>query len=131
MKIEDIQAILEEADSGIKHCPYCGLPFSPRKANQKTCGDPACVEARHKEYIKEWYARKSDSERKEYKRESVRKYRAKKKRTKIYEENLDKTDEHWKRKAEFDKIVAEHGAHYGEYQKQKILEKVPKIKTEL
>lgn len=126
-KFEELQNLLSE-QTGNKYCPICNTPFNPYHSRQKTCGSEDCKKAFHQEYTKN-YAK--DPEAKKKHSEATKKWRRKKKIDKIQSENLDKIEEYWQKRAESDEKISENGLKYGELQKQKILENIPKINTEL
>lgn len=66
--------------SDTKKCCICGKSFMPIRKNQVTCGSKECQKARHKMYTSEYmkhYHKVGNVDRKAYKRDKMRKYRAK------------------------------------------------------
>lgn len=129
MKLEELKKRIAEQD-GLCVCPVCGLPFKPYRKNQKTCAEPACQKQYHREYVKEYNRQKRvecPEIVREYNKLQMRKYRQKQREIKERDRQLQQMGEHWQRQEDFDKKVTEYGDRYGEIQKQKILESVPKI----
>ena len=133
MDIKDLEAILSER-SGNKFCPICGTPFKPRRKRQKTCGAPECKREAHNEYLREkrrFYMSEHPEEFRKYRRDAMRKYRAKKAALANRDEELKELQERWQKQADFEKDVTEHGHEYGKRSAEKVLATVPKIKVTL
>lgn len=128
-KLQTMQTILSET-TGSRYCPICGTPFKPYHSRQQTCGSVECKKAYHDQWIKDDKAKDPDKHRKRH-TEANRKYRIRKRLAQIDANNSDLVAEHWEKRQSFDEKIAEYGDHYGEVQAKKILESVPKIKTEL
>ena len=126
MDLQKMQEMLSE-QSGNKFCVICGTPFKPYRPKQKTCGAPECQKALHAEYMKDRAKRKKaeDIEAwRKYHREAQKKSRDKKRDRVKRDKQLKQLQDRWEKQAEFDKMDKDN---YGERQRQKTLESVPKI----
>jgi len=129
MDIKELTALLEEQNPDIKHCPICDMPFKPYHSRQKTCGNEECRKAHKREYYAKW--KDGNEEAKLKHRYATWKYMQKVRKRKADERNADAIEEHWRKQKEFDEKVKAYGDRYGEIQKQKTLQSVERIKTEL
>lgn len=129
MNLTKLEKILSE-QSGNKFCPICGTPFKPYHSRQKTCGSKECKKQYHSEYVNSYnrnLRRNNPELTRKRTRDSMRRFRAKKKNVNDIDEELGRQLEYWEKQERFDRKIAEYGDRYGEVQKQKILEQVPKI----
>ena len=127
MNFDELGAIIAE-NTGLKVCPICGTPFKPYHSRQKTCGTEECKRENHKTQMRE---REKSGEELERRREANRRWRAKQRRLKKREEQLDEIIERTQRQIDFDNYIKEHGHEYGKLQMQKTLALVPKIDVNL
>lgn len=97
-----------------KVCPVCGKAFTPKRGNQKLCGDPECIRRNKLDCQMRWY-RKNYLKAKEQKREYMERVR-----------KWNKRDEPHVRKP--DTIVA---IGYADRQREATLKMVGKVKVEL
>ena len=133
MELTGLEAILS-SESGNKFCPFCGTPFKPYNSRQITCGAPECKRLQHNQYMKERTKRLREEDIelwRKYHREATAKSRAKKKKLIERDAQLKDIAERWKRQFDLDKKVSEYGINYGEIQKRKTLDTVPKIDVNL
>lgn len=133
MNIEIIEQLIAE-ETGLKTCPICGMPYKAYHPRQKTCGEQECKRVWHNKYLQERKARlieEDPDEFRKYRREAMRKYRAKQKALKKRDEQLQELEERWDRVDEFDKRMAEYGLDYGKNQAEKVLANLPKVNTEI
>lgn len=133
MDLQELQSILTETN-GSRVCPICGTPFKPYHSRQKSCGAPECKREIHNQYMRERTKRlRSENiyEWRKYHRDAQRKSREKKRKRIERDNQLRELGDKWQERSDFEKLVQEDGLRYGEVQKQKTLEKVPKINLEL
>lgn len=126
MDLQKLETILTE-QSGNRFCCICGTPFKPYKGNQKTCGAPECQKALHAEYMKDRAKRLKEEDIdafRKYHREAQAKSRAKKKERIRRDKELRRLQKKWEKRAEFDEMDKDN---YGDRQKQKTLDMIPKI----
>lgn len=97
-----------------KVCPICGTIFTPKRGNQKLCGDPECIRRNKLDGQMRWY-RKNYLKAKEQKREYMERVR-----------KWNKRDKPHARKP--DTIVA---IGYADRQRAETLKMVGKVKVEL
>lgn len=132
MGTNELEKMIE--DSGLRICAVCSTPFKPYHARQKTCGDPDCKRIYHNKWCLERNKRmlkEHPNEFRKYRRDVMRRYRAKKRAVVERDKQLEKVSEHWKKQEEFEKKISEYGYRYGEVSAQKVLERVPKIDVTL
>lgn len=133
MNLDNLIEILEEK-SGNKYCVICGTPFKPYNVRQKTCGSKECQKKYHSIYVNDYNRKLREAEPEKVRkrnREWMRKYRARQKAVDNAVADLDREAERWEKQQKFNEKVAEYGDRYGEEQAKKILERVPKINTDL
>lgn len=129
MDLMKMQRMLAE-QSGNKFCSICGTPFTPYNSRQQTCGAPDCQKAHHAEYMKTRAARLKEKDIeawRKYHREAQAKSRAKKRERIKRDKELKRLQKKWEKQAEFDEMVRTDGLNYGERQKKKTLDMIPKI----
>lgn len=133
MNLNDLKQKIAEKD-GLLVCPICGLPVHPYHRRQKTCGDPECVKRYHMQYVRD-YNRRRRAERpeavREYNKLKMRMYRRQKRDKQDRDRQLAEVERRWDRQIEFERKIAEYGYRYGEVQKQKTLDSVPKINVNM
>lgn len=107
----------------IKKCCICGKEFEQKRKSQVTCLDPICRKTRYKQRQAE-YSKGVNSirgvDKRTYKREKAREYRARAKGEK-YAPNLGKGNAEQMPNAD----------DYAERQKKKLLEQAGKVRTTL
>lgn len=133
MDLYQLETILTEASDN-KFCCICGTPFKPYNSRQKTCGAPACQKEQRAEYMRSRAKRLKEKDIeawRKYHREAQAKSRAKKRERIKRDRELRRLQERWKKQADFDEMVKTDGINYGEKQKQKTLEMIPKIDVNL
>lgn len=110
----------------IKRCEICGKFFEARRNFEIICDKPQCKKARNKQKHDEWAARNADRVR-EIRRNSKKRVKARQRANEIKKKRLERyCDE-----IRHDKEKAISGKSYGEYQVQKTLAAIPKIKTDI
>lgn len=129
MSFAELEKILEEADASVKYCKICHLPFEPKRRSQILCGNPDCKQELRKQYNKEYQKNNADYKAKH--RASNQAWRDKQRKKKYDLARYDELQAKWERMERFDKLIAEVGLHYGEYQMKKTLEMVEPIKLTL
>ena len=98
----------------IKKCCVCGKEFQAKRKDQITCASVECMERHRKDYIKAYAPQ----------------YR-KKNRDRVNKNNREYMRRRRKREKEQAKEDTLIGLNYAERQKQKLLESVEKVRTEL
>ena len=133
MDLKSLKDKIAEHD-GLLICPICGLPFKPYRKSQKTCGADECKKLHHEAYVKEYVRKKRADDPdayRAYRREAMRRYRAKQRKIKERDKQLEEMGSRWEQQELFSEKVKEYGWRYGDVQAQKTLDSVPKIDVNL
>lgn len=132
MNFDEMEKLLSELDGEYRYCRICHIPFKPYRSNQTICTSSECRRIRQKEYYLKY--RNSDDEskyiRQERKKISNRKY-MRKKRTLESTTKKEQLYAKWRKQEQFNRLVAEYGDKWGEYQKTKLLKEIKPIETEI
>lgn len=127
MNFDELSKLVAD-EIGQSVCVICGMPYKPRRPNQKTCGNEGCKREWHRQYQRDYIERlreESPEELKRYRRESQRKHREKMKRIDHADTNYRVIEDRYRRIEEANKNIT--GIDYGKRQAERTLAMIPKI----